>query len=83
MPAHTHGVMAANFPADVQFPDPNKTLARSTGGNAYQNNTSANLVPMNAGSLPPAGSSLPHNNMQPYLTLYFCMALQGVFPARG
>jgi microcystin-dependent protein len=28
------------------------------------------------------GGSLPHNNMQPYLTLNFCIALQGVFPAR-
>jgi microcystin-dependent protein len=30
----------------------------------------------------PAGGSLPHNNMQPYLTLNFCIALQGVFPPR-
>ena len=29
------------------------------------------------------GGSLPHNNMQPYLTLNFCIALQGVFPPRG
>ena len=32
--------------------------------------------------LPPAGGGLPHNNMQPYLTLNFCIALQGVFPPR-
>jgi microcystin-dependent protein len=31
----------------------------------------------------PAGGSLPHNNMQPYLTLNFCIAMQGVFPPRG
>ena len=31
----------------------------------------------------PAGGSQPHNNMQPYLTLNFCIALQGVFPPRG
>jgi microcystin-dependent protein len=30
----------------------------------------------------PAGGSLPHNNLQPYLTLNFCIALQGVFPPR-
>ena len=30
----------------------------------------------------PAGGDLPHNNMQPYLTLSFCIALQGVFPPR-
>ena len=34
-------------------------------------------------SLPPAGGDQPHNNLQPYLTFYFCIALQGVFPPRG
>jgi len=33
-------------------------------------------------ALPPSGGGLPHNNMQPYLTLNFCIALQGIFPAR-
>jgi microcystin-dependent protein len=33
--------------------------------------------------LPPAGASFPHNNDQPYLTLQYCIALQGVFPPRG
>jgi len=37
---------------------------------------------MNAAPLGPAGGSLPHNNMQPYLTLNFCIALQGVYPPR-
>jgi microcystin-dependent protein len=83
IPAHSHSVSAANFPADVQAPDPNKALARSTGGNAYQSVTNANIVQMSPNALAPAGSSLPHNNMQPYLTLNFCIALQGVFPPRG
>ena len=30
----------------------------------------------------PAGGGLPHNNLQPYLTLNFCIALQGIFPQR-
>ena len=37
---------------------------------------------MNTLALAPAGGSLPHNNMPPYLTLFFCIALQGVFPPR-
>ena len=37
---------------------------------------------MNPAALSIAGSSLPHNNMPPYLTLNFCIALQGVFPQR-
>lgn len=32
--------------------------------------------------LAPAGGDQPHNNLQPYLTLYFCIAMQGVFPPR-
>ena len=44
--------------------------------------SNANLTPMAPQALPPA-VSLPHNNMQPYLTLNFCIALQGVFPPRG
>jgi microcystin-dependent protein len=33
-------------------------------------------------ALPPAGGDQPHNNLMPYLTLNFCIALQGVFPPR-
>jgi microcystin-dependent protein len=40
------------------------------------------LQPMAPQALTPAGGSLPHNNMMPYLTLYFNIALQGVFPPR-
>ena len=36
-----------------------------------------------ASALAPAGGDQPHNNMMPYLTLNFCIALQGVFPPRG
>jgi microcystin-dependent protein len=38
---------------------------------------------MAAQSLPLTGNSQPHNNMQPYLTLNFCIALQGIFPPRS
>jgi len=37
---------------------------------------------LNAIALSPSGGSLPHNNLQPYLTLNFCIALQGIFPPR-
>lgn len=40
-------------------------------------------VTMNPGALSITGSSFPHNNMPPYLTLNFCIALQGVFPPRS
>ncbi len=83
IPAHSHGVQAANFAGDIQTPTPNVSLARSTGGNAYQSTTNQNLTTMSPSALAPAGGDLPHNNMQPYLTFYFNIALQGVFPPRG
>jgi microcystin-dependent protein len=82
IPAHSHTMQAANFPGDVQTPTANVTLARSGGGNAYQSNVNQNIVQMNGAALPPAGGDQPHNNLMPYLTFYFNIALQGVFPPR-
>src|SRR4051794_38761012 len=58
------------------------TLATSVGGALYQKQVNNNLVNMNDNALAPAGGDQPHNNMQPYLTLNFCIALQGVYPPR-
>jgi microcystin-dependent protein len=81
IPTHTHAMRAdAADPADVQAPSPAVVLARSTGGNAYT--TSGGLVSLAASTLAPSGGDAPHNNMMPYLTFYFCIALQGVFPPR-
>jgi microcystin-dependent protein len=40
------------------------------------------FVSLNDNALAPVGGDQPHNNMQPYLTLNFCIALQGVYPPR-
>ena len=80
LPVHTHGLRAATQDnADVNLVTPTASFAPSTGGTLYQDATNAQLNPQ---ALSPAGSSFPHNNMMPYLTLNFCIALQGVFPAR-
>jgi len=65
-------------PADGLNPG---ALALGTGNAAYISNNN-NLVMMLPQGLSPAGGGLPHNNMQPYLTLNFCIALQGIFPQR-
>jgi microcystin-dependent protein len=57
-------------------------LGRSRGANLFQSNVAQNLAPMAAATIAPAGGGQPHNNMQPYLTFNFCIALQGVFPPR-
>ncbi|MBI3853089.1 MAG: phage tail protein [Verrucomicrobia bacterium] len=81
IPAHTHIVQAATDPADVQAPDPTVSLARSANGFAYR--TTANSpTQMSSAMMAVAGGSQPHNNLMPYLTLNFCIALQGVFPPR-
>lgn len=53
------------------------------GGNVYVPGSPApSLVNMSDQTLVPTGGDQPHNNMQPYLTFYFNIALQGVFPPR-
>jgi microcystin-dependent protein len=82
IPAHSHSLMTfAGAPGNVKIPGPSVVPSRSSGGGAYT--AAANLVPMAPETLSPAGGDQPHNNMQPYLTFCFCIALQGVFPPRG
>jgi microcystin-dependent protein len=83
IPVHTHALQANAAPADLQAPGPARVLARAAGGSAYQTNSAANLVAMAPEALAPAGGGQPHNNLQPYLTLNFNIALQGVFPPRS
>jgi microcystin-dependent protein len=80
IPSHSHSLSFINTPAISANPA-NSNFAISPNANAsvYTASTS-NLKP--ASTLAPAGGDLPHNNMQPYLTLNFCIALQGVFPPR-
>ena len=81
MPVHPHQVRAVSQPGDLADPT-GHSLARSSSGNPYQTTVNANVVQMAPETLAPAGGSQPHNNMQPYLTFYFNIALQGVFPPR-
>jgi microcystin-dependent protein len=80
LPVHTHSVRASVDSADLSAPSPNEVLARSQGGTAYQSNTSSNLTPMHPDAIGTTGQDQAHNNMQPYLTLNFIIALEGIFP---
>ncbi|HEX6746982.1 MAG TPA: tail fiber protein [Longimicrobium sp.] len=80
IPVHTHQLRGSADPGDNTVPGNAISLATSTGAFAYVT-TAPNSV-MAFQGLPPAGGGLPHNNMQPYLTLNFCIALQGIFPQR-
>ncbi|MBZ9893279.1 MULTISPECIES: phage tail protein [unclassified Mesorhizobium] len=81
IPSHSHFSRAASDDADLKAPTPARSLARSQGGFAYISSTpNAQMADQ---ALAPAGGDQPHNNLMPYLTCYFCIALQGVFPPRG
>jgi microcystin-dependent protein len=80
--SHPHTMRASADPANAQAPSSAVTFARASGGSAYSTTTTG-LVAMAGEALAPAGGDQPHNNLQPYLTFYFCIALQGVFPPRS
>jgi len=81
IPSHSHQVFAGpvQFAGNTNIAVGN-AFAKSGQGNAYT--AAANLVMMASAALPPAGGDQPHNNMQPFLTFYFNIALQGVYPPR-
>jgi microcystin-dependent protein len=85
MPQHIHFLMGSSANATVPLPTGN-VLARGTTAvganpiNYYSTNVS-NVVAMQPGSVTNVGGSQAHQNMQPFLTLSYCIALQGIFPS--
>jgi microcystin-dependent protein len=82
MPAHNHQMGAQNVPLGGVAVANGATFNRPASGNLF-NVANPSVVMMSPQTLAPAGGDAPHNNMQPYLTFYFNIALQGVFPPRG
>jgi len=85
MPAHAHSVRCTDAAADSTSPAGNVWAvsgSRRATINQHTASTAQNTL-MNPLALSVSGSSLPHNNMPPYLVLNFIIALQGVFPPRG
>ncbi|MEQ1862394.1 MAG: tail fiber protein [Chthoniobacteraceae bacterium] len=81
IPAHSHALMAQTASGSKSTPAGN-SFARVSGGTPYLPPAAAALTAMSGQAVAPAGGDAPHNNMMPYLTFYFCIALQGVFPPR-
>ena len=80
MPLHNHFVQASNQIGTDRTPK-GEVLSRSKGMNLYA--PSGTVVQMAIQATTPAGSSFPHNNLQPYATFFFIIAMQGVFPPRS
>jgi microcystin-dependent protein len=98
MPSHTHAFDANNLKGTLRCRDERgnqrspagHVLARESsgvtapfaGGTLAASMAPAAVALTGAPALMAAGGSQPHNNMQPYLALNYCIALSGVFPAR-
>jgi microcystin-dependent protein len=81
IPAHTHSMMASTQDGGDSHPQQN-LLAQGIGIGQYTDQNTGPFANLNPIALQVAGGDLPHNNLMPYLTLSFCIALQGVFPPR-
>lgn len=83
MPAHNHDVNANALLSSASLASTNQALGRSTGGSAFKQAAFGNTEALAPESIAPSGLNQPHNNMMPYLTMNYIIAMQGVFPPRG
>jgi microcystin-dependent protein len=80
IPAHTHTAMC-NSGDGNQYDPAGHFWAQDAAGNAEYGTTGGSA--MNAAALMTSGESTPHTNLQPYLVINYCIALQGIFPSRS
>lgn len=77
LPTHTHTVNASATPGDTAVPG--GTVLANSPSRLYRD--ASNLTSLRPGSISNIGGSQAHLNMQPFLTISFCIALQGIFPS--
>jgi microcystin-dependent protein len=83
MPQHNHQMMGSSDPQATGDVSGNSlgSVGRGTGATIYAAGASTQ-VPM-ASVTTPAGGNQPHSNMQPYLVMNYCIAVEGIFPSRN
>jgi len=81
--AHTHAVKASSTDANSRSPAGHLLAGATNGDMVYRDPEAANMTALRSGTITNAGGGQAHNNMQPYTTLNFCIALQGLFPSRN
>ncbi|MGI9644274.1 MAG: phage tail protein [Ilumatobacteraceae bacterium] len=84
MPQHTHGFQASANTANQAVPTGNVPATPSSSlGTVYSGTATTQNTTLNPASIANTGGGQAHNNMQPYLAVNFCIALQGLFPSRN
>jgi microcystin-dependent protein len=79
IPTHTHAAAASSLATGGNANPTGRFLG--SGNNVYH--SPASLTSMTPGTVANTGGSQAHLNMQPFLTLSFCIALQGIFPSQN
>jgi microcystin-dependent protein len=82
IPAHTHSILATTNTAVLKRPTSGTRYAASSSGNTFYA-APASTTAIAPTTVATTGGNLPHSNIQPYLTLNWCIALFGVFPTRN
>jgi microcystin-dependent protein len=85
IPSHNHMVNAVNTAGNTQRPI-GHLLSQSIGNSTVDQRgyvAAANTTTLNPGSISNTGNNVAHTNIQPYLAMNYCIALQGIFPSRN
>jgi microcystin-dependent protein len=82
MPQHLHAASATSAVATIGTGGPGLMLSQSTPQSMY-GSAAGQMAPMATSSVANVGGSQPHTNMQPFLILSYCIALQGIFPSQN
>lgn len=80
-PSHTHAPSGKNFAGKAGEGPGGNTFADSSSGDVY--NTSTPNVAMSGAAINTFGGNQPHNNMMPYLGMYWIIAFSGIYPSRA
>lgn len=80
LPQHNHLVTATAVGATTNVPT-NSTILGSVSSSLY-NSPNTQLTSLHPATITNVGGSQAHQNMMPFLTLSFCIALQGIFPSQ-
>jgi microcystin-dependent protein len=90
IPLHTHTISVAALPPG---PNPERSAGPNTSGTSYIAESGGSFIFQSAPATPntafststilPSGSTVPHENRQPFLAVNFCIAYEGVFPTRN
>jgi len=83
MPAHQHSLNASKGNANQQSPTGNLLANQNRKSRIYAPSAADSLTPMHETAIGSTGGNRAHNTMQPFLSIRFCIALQGVYPSRN